>query len=285
MSISIENPLHQKALLLARSYQNLEFQLLEVLREIEFEKLHLRLGYSSLFVYATGALKLSEAVSFNLINVMRKAKEVPQLRAEIERGALSVSTARKIVPVLTKENYKAWIEDAKRLPKIELEKRVAEAQPEMTKRTEITRSSPTRQRLHLDLSDKVLEKLKRAQILLRSSKRENLDLAQTLDQVLEVFLNAKDPIRKAEKTTVSSKAQSVLRTASGLRRIPSPIRHAIFKRDEGKCQFRGGSGNICYSDQNLQIRHFRPWAMGGDHNLDNLGLRCWAHHQVIHENG
>ena len=53
---------------------------------------------------AVDRLKLSESTALNFINVARKAVQVPALQAEIRAGHVSVSKARKIVPVLTPQN-------------------------------------------------------------------------------------------------------------------------------------------------------------------------------------
>jgi hypothetical protein len=65
-----------------------------VLDEAERYKVYLRYGYNSLFQYAVQALGLSEGVAYNFINVGRAAREIPELKAEIASGALSVSKAR-----------------------------------------------------------------------------------------------------------------------------------------------------------------------------------------------
>ncbi|MCC7405858.1 MAG: hypothetical protein IT288_15770, partial [Bdellovibrionales bacterium] len=96
--------LHAKALAAVARWKTAEIELLQVLDEVEGHKGYLRYGYNSLFQYAVKALGLSEGVAYNLINVGRAAREIPELKTAIASGALSVSKARKITSVLTREN-------------------------------------------------------------------------------------------------------------------------------------------------------------------------------------
>ncbi|HAG92397.1 MAG TPA: hypothetical protein DCL41_11015, partial [Bdellovibrionales bacterium] len=75
--------LHEQALEAAKNYRKFESQLLVLLQNLDQHKVHYKMGYRSLFHYFTEALKLSESVSYMLINVSRKAKEVPELKHEI----------------------------------------------------------------------------------------------------------------------------------------------------------------------------------------------------------
>jgi hypothetical protein len=94
--------LHLKAVEAAKHYQASEVSLLQILEQIDREKVYLVMGYNSLFIYCVEALKLSKSQSYSFMTVCRKSKEVPELKKEIESGGLTLSKARRIVPVLTK---------------------------------------------------------------------------------------------------------------------------------------------------------------------------------------
>src|SRR4051794_31056093 len=104
--------LHEQALHAAKKFFQAEASLLDILQKIESTRAYRQFDHTSLFSYAVGMLKLSESTALNFINVARKSVEVPALKQEIEAGNLSVSKARKIVPVLTSENQAEWIEKA-----------------------------------------------------------------------------------------------------------------------------------------------------------------------------
>ena len=109
------NPLHQEALEEVRTFHRSESRILDLLQKIDNARLYLEMGYPSLFKYSVGYLKLSEAQAWAFMTVARKSKEVPQLKTQIESGELSVSTAKRIVPVLEQANHVEWIEKANEL--------------------------------------------------------------------------------------------------------------------------------------------------------------------------
>jgi hypothetical protein len=300
LRIKYENLIHElhlKALEAAKHYQASEVSLLQILEQIDREKVYLVMGYNSLFIYCVEALKLSESQSYSFMTVCRKSKEVPELKKEIESGGLTLSKARRIVPVLTKENHSEWIEKAKTLPKAELEKEVAKISPFSVKIKEQVRIiSEDRVSLKLDLSELTLKKLKRAQMLLMNKRRKNLNLEESLNELLDGFLQKNDPLVVQEKSR-----KRPLKSFSGIfppekvpgpgqpnvkvlrRSLPSPLRTQIFQRDSASCTYKGVNGKICGSESFLQIHHLRPWAQGGNHQPENLQILCAAHHELKHE--
>jgi hypothetical protein len=271
--------LHLKALEAAKHYQDSEVSLLQILEQIDREKVYLVMGYNSLFIYCVEALKLSESQSYSFMTVCRKSKEVPELKKEIENGGLTLSKARRIVPVLTKENHSEWIEKAKTLPKAELEKEVAKVSPFSVKIKEQVRIiSEDRVSLKLDLSETTLKKLKRAQILLKNKRRKNLNLEESLNEILDGFLQKNDPLVVKKVPGPGQGNVKVLR-----RNLSKPLRKEICQRDNASCTYKGINGKICGSQSFLQIHHLRPWAQGGNHQPENLQTLCAAHHGVKHE--
>jgi hypothetical protein len=194
----MKNELHEKAKAAANEYQNCEIKLIQILKEIDTSKVFLKMGYSSLFVYITEALGLSEAVAYNLSTVVRKSKEVPELQKAIENG-LALSKARKIVPVLTKENSGVWLEKAKTLPKADLEREVAAVSPYVAKRESVRAVSMDRYSLKLEISMKLKRELARAQTLESNRKKKSVKLEEMLEEVVKFYLEHKDPLVKAER--------------------------------------------------------------------------------------
>jgi 5-methylcytosine-specific restriction endonuclease McrA len=54
------------------------------------------------------------------------------------------------------------------------------------------------------------------------------------------------------------------------------VKREVWVRDEGRCQFRLESGEICGSTHRLQFDLIRPVALGGKPTVDNLRLACAA---------
>jgi hypothetical protein len=104
---------------------------------------------------------------------------------------------------LTKANQSIWIAKAVELPKAELEKQIAKEHPETLRREFIRSVSEDRFLFRLDISDKILRKIRRAQTLGCNKKRDNMDLEQTLEMVVDHFLERNDPVLKAERAAAA----------------------------------------------------------------------------------
>ena len=69
------------------------------------------------------------------------------------------------------------------------------------------------------------------------------------------------------------------RTGRRTRTIPSAVRRALRRRDQG-CQFPG-----CANRRYLHAHHIEHWVNGGTHRLTNLVHLCTHHHPFVHEGG
>src|SRR4051812_45054621 len=101
----------EAALFAAGEFKKSEKRLIETMIDVENSNVFLKLGYSSLFKYATERLILSESVSYNAIAVARKAREIPALKEVVQE--LGISKIRKMVSVITPENQSEWVMKAK----------------------------------------------------------------------------------------------------------------------------------------------------------------------------
>ena len=189
--------LHSRALAAARGFQRAESELVDALIAVDREKVFQKLGYPSLFVYATQALGLSESVAYAVMAVARKAREVPALREAIHDGELSVSKAKKIVSVLTTENQGEWLKKAGTLSTRELEKEVARENPKEATRERASYVNADRLALSLGVSEALMQKLRRAQDQVCRSRRISVSLEQTLEDVVAFYLWHKDPLEKS----------------------------------------------------------------------------------------
>src|ERR1035437_5866420 len=116
--LSLADQIHTHALAAAARYKRAEVELIEVLQQVEEHRVFLKRGHSSLFQYVTTELGLSENVAYSLITIARKAREVPELKIQLQSGAMTLSNARRIVPVLEAKNPEAnaqWIYKASTL--------------------------------------------------------------------------------------------------------------------------------------------------------------------------
>jgi hypothetical protein len=305
------NLLHQKALEAVKKYSSAEAELLAALIAIDNERAYRDLGHTSLFNYAVQALKLTESTAYNFITVARKSREVPALMTEIRQGTLSVSKARKVVPVLTRENQAEWISKAQTLPQKSLEKEVARVAPREAAPERATYLSETYLKLTLGISEKLHLKLKRIVDLESQRTRHAAKLEDALEAMAELYLQKNDPLEKAKRAKVATAAaapaaqepdpstQPVARQAGSegpapgpavrntlpATRIPLPavVRHAVNTRDQRRCTHRDRAGTRCPETRWLDIHHVRPVSAGGNNEPGNLTTLCFAHHRMNHK--
>ena len=191
--------LHELALKAAEKYFKAESELIEILQKIDQKKVFRTLGYSSLFVYATKALKLPENTAYTFITVARKAVQFPELKAELKTGNLNISNARRIAPILNQANKTAWLEKAKALPQKKLEQEIAREFPGQVTQERLTYVTETRLNLVLGISDTLMKKLKRAQDLVSQSQHKPASIEAALEEAVDLFLKKKDPVEIAKQ--------------------------------------------------------------------------------------
>ena len=205
--------LHQKAKLIANRYKQCEQELVAIISQVDSNKSFYKLGYSSLFSYMTQALGLTESVACNISAVVRKAYQVPKLQEKVLSGEISLSKARKLTPVITKENQDQWLKVAETKTQKQIEREVALAHPkaaiiekmnyvssylEIKEKVEIKQNIP-RLKLELGVSEKLMLKLRRCQDLESGRQKKNMSLEECLEVLAQYYLEKKDPVKKAQR--------------------------------------------------------------------------------------
>jgi len=273
--------LHEKALILSKTFRETEGQLLSVLVELVRKRGFTFLGYPDCFTYCLKALKLSEAQASYFSRVSRKSLEVPALQAAITQGKLSLSQARRIEPVITRCNSGDWIEKAATLPQRELERKVAEANPRAHVVERIRPVALDRSEMKVAISTALETKLGRVRDVLSTKRRRPVSLEEALEAMTETYLDREDPVRRAARARASSGNAKPAIT----RRIPARDVHAVNLRDEGRCAHLLPDGTRCGSARWTELHHLEPWGQGGKHSPDNLLTLCAGHHRALHGDG
>jgi len=220
---SLSQMVHQRALQASERFRKSESDLISALEDVERHRVYLQFGYPSLFQYAVRELKLSENVAYPLITVMRKSKEIPQLKQQMEEGRISLGNARRIVPVLTKENSSDWLQKASTMTQRQLEKEVVKVQPLAAVQERANYVAENRIRLELGMSEAQMLKLRKAQDLVCQSSSKPASLEDTLiamtefDQIISL---TQIRIHPSEERTYCHTFLSVLRT------LISPFRNS-----------------------------------------------------------
>jgi len=104
--------------------------LLRLLIEVERRGLHLALGHSSLFVYCTRALRLSEQAAYSRITVARAAKRYPRLLDLLEDGAVTLSSVGLLAPHLNEATVDVLLDAARFKSTRDVERMLAGAFPQ-----------------------------------------------------------------------------------------------------------------------------------------------------------
>lgn len=130
--------IHERAIFRAQKYLSAEAELLESIIEADKNKIFEDFGLAYLTPYCVKHLGLSEDVAAIFVRVARKTYEVPELKAAIEEGKLSVTKAKTIASVITPGNQEVWIKNAEALSKSQLERAVAYESPKSVKRSGFT---------------------------------------------------------------------------------------------------------------------------------------------------
>lgn len=115
---------------LAASERHATVRLIASLAELDARRLYLGEGYSSLFIYCTQALHLSEHAAYGRIEAARTARTYPVLLERLEAGDITLTTIGLLAPHLTTDNHQHLIEVARRKSKREIEHLVATLRPQ-----------------------------------------------------------------------------------------------------------------------------------------------------------
>ncbi len=288
---------HQRALELSTRYKRAEAELLEILAQVDRHRIYLKHGHASLFLYVVRELGLSEGVAYNLITVARKAAEVPELREHIAKGSITLSNARRITPILTRQNKDQWLEKASSLSQRQLEKEVAKVRPQSETQESASYVTENRVKLVVGLFESDMLALRRVQDLLSQARGRAVSLEETIVTMTQAHLKRFDPVRRAKRQIAKKGViEGKLRTtpdsiqvnrAQRAKRVPIPahLLHQVRLRDQGRCTHVSGAPNAekrCNQSRWIEIHHKIPVSEGGENTLENLTTLCCAHHDWTH---
>ncbi len=295
------NQLRTLAREVAARYNKDEADLMKIIKNVYQSKAFYKWGFASLFEYCVQELKLSEANTSNFSAVAKKAKEVPALVSAVEAGELSISKARKIVPVVTKENHDQWLTLAKTSTSREIEKAVAIAQPQLAVKETMKFVAENVISMTTAFSEEEAELLKRVMDLESQRTRKASSRKDALVAALKEYIDHHDPVVKAKRAEIrAQKKRSAINSTHPLRKsagqkrerrkqlvsrrrspLPAVLVHAVHMRDQRRCTFTSNS-NRCGATRWLDTHHIVPRSLGGGDTLENLTTVCSAHHRLTH---
>jgi hypothetical protein len=303
------NQIHLRALDRAKFYRASEADLIESLRKVEDEKVFVNFDLTSLYQCCVQILRLSEEVSCTLIAIMRKSRAVPELTEKIRNGSMTTSKARKIVSVINAENKNAWLELAQSKTSREIEKAVATANPKAAVVETIRYKTNERLEFTIGVSEEWLALLKGVKDLLSQEQRRAVTSEDVLEAVMRIFVDRRDPLRRAQRAQARSRERSQEREPARTRvedngerlqkstgsenpsvpgrtgkraRLSTSTRHAVMLRDRRQCRHVQNDGTRCNQRRWLDVHHITPVSRDGSNEIDNLITLCSSHHAQRH---
>jgi hypothetical protein len=291
-----QQALHERAVELCVKYEKDQSEIVNILIQINREKLFKLFKCASLFKYAVTDLKLSPPSAYMFISVSRQcAKHLP-LRQAVERGSLTVAKAARLVSALNQDNCQALLEFAFNHTYDELDFEVARINPKSKTKDRMKPISADWVQLEGGISHDVAIKLKRAQSVMSTKTGVAADLNTTLNEALDLFLAKHDPVVRAEriqnKKARLSEAHKNKLCAHGVlknkqtRRTPltADQKRQVHLRDRGRCTYiHPDTGERCTNERWIETHHVVSVAEGGGNELENLTSLCSAHHDLVHQ--
>jgi len=301
--------------------RKLNIEILHHLKELEIRKLHLEMGFSSLFDYCTSALKYSESQAQRRITAMRLIQDIPEVETKIQNGSISLTNASKIQTFLNQSK-----KDLKPLSLLQKRELIQKLENTSSRECELELLKLSPEPLILKEKERVLSedyteikftikkdlktKMDKVKSLL-SHKNPNPSYSELLEMMCDLVIQQKEP--KLKKSTDSKSDKTSLATLNNTRTqrkasippqvkprkipspvksrapykklsryIPAPIKQEVYMRDGGCCSYLNkASGKRCSSKQLLQYDHIKPYSFGGETSAYNLRLLCWNHHQLV----
>ncbi len=104
-------------------------ELIALLAEMDARRLYLQQGYSSMFVYCTRGLHLSEHAAYGRIEAARAAREFPIVLDRLAEGSITLTTICLLSNHLTDDNHKQLLDAATHKTRREVEEQVAALRP------------------------------------------------------------------------------------------------------------------------------------------------------------
>jgi hypothetical protein len=251
-------------------------ELIAAIAEVDARRLYLGESCSSMFVYCTRVLRLSEHAAYDRIEAARLARRFPVVLDQLASGSLTLTNLRLLAPHLTAARVEALMKEAAHKSKHELEQLVARLRPQPPVPATIRKLpdkastppllAPEAVRpevlaapvcvppvVSLPSKPPVLQPLAperyKVQFTVSSDTREKLRRVQDLmrhtipnGDVAAIFDRALSLLLEdleKRKVGATEHPRTACATGRGSRHIPASVKRHVWKRDEGRCAYVG----------------------------------------------
>ncbi len=286
-------------------------ELLRYLEEVEIRELHLARGFPSLFAFCVDDLGYSEGEAHVRIQAMRLTRAVPEVRAKISTGELTLTVAAKAQNCfrraakmdqrVARERKLEVINSLLNIPSRDAERKLVSVFPEAGLPKEFMKPiSEEMTRIEFNVNRAQLAKFEKLKGLLAHKNFEgkwdklfenlaDIALAKFAKRNGE-FIPEKEPADGGDSSLPSNsvaksdapllEAPQVKPRQSRSRYIPDGVRKFVWQRDQGRCKYVDPvTGKRCLSTHAVQFDHIVPFSMGGETVSTNLQLLCSFHNK------
>src|SRR5438552_4084619 len=288
---------------LVRSERHLVVQFVVELAGFARRELYRELGYTSLFYYCVRQLGLSKSSAFRRSEVARLIARFPVIAEQLAGGRLSIRVLVELREVLTEENHAEVLARAVDKSQEEAQLLAVEYQPRLVPRDvvrvlpmplppapltfavvpaettalpsppEVVKPlTPELRRLNVTVSADFMAELEQVRTAL-SHQCPNGDFESVVREAFKLVLE-RDRKRKAltDRPRAPSKAPG-----ENDRYVPAAVKRAVWERDQGRCTWPMGDGDVCGSTHRLEFDHDLEVALGGKPTIGNIRLLCKSH--------
>jgi hypothetical protein len=141
--------------------------------------------------------------------------------------------------------------------------------------------SPGRYKLQFTADQRLHDKLKQAQELLRHQVPSG-DIAVVFERALDLLIAQRKKQLYAQ--TDKPRAQPAAKACNeGSRHVPHAVRREVLARDGEQCSFVSSDGRRCPAHGMLEFHHQTPYTRGGAATADNIQTLCRAHNALMAE--
>ncbi|MBN8542036.1 MAG: HNH endonuclease [Deltaproteobacteria bacterium] len=291
--------------LLVKEERRITREILDHINEVARRRLYADLGFSSIFDWLVKDLSYSESAAYRRMQAARVLLAVPEAAGKLESGALGLTVLSKVQTFIRADEKRTGQkmsiqEKSEILTKVEscsgreAEHRLAQHFPEVASqfpdglapKEKVRAISEDQVSVQVTFTRVQFEKLKRIQELLSHTHRGSSH-AEFLDAAMDVFLEKKDPLRKAVKPRAAlcdTAAEADVPDVQPAKSLTPSIRNAVLRKSGGQCEYRETKmGHRCESRHFLEIDHIQPRALGGTNVPDNLRVLCRTHNLLVAE--
>ena len=230
---------------LVKEERRITRDILDHINEVARRRLYADLGYSSIFDWLVKDLGYSESAAYRRMQAARILQAVPEAADKLEAGALGLTVLSKVQTLIRADEKRSGQkmsvqEKSEILTKVEscsgreVECRLAQRFPEVAAapKEKVRAVSEDQVSVQLTFTREQFEKLKRIQELLSHTHLGSSN-AELLDAAMDVFLEKKDPLRKAVKPRVApcdTAAEAEMPYAKPAKSLTPSIRNAVLNK-------------------------------------------------------